>query len=62
MTDDGVGIEAGSTSGHGLANLTRRAELLGGTLALTTVPSGGCEFRWSVPLVVTPDAARCAET
>ncbi|EMF00659.1 GAF domain-containing sensor histidine kinase [Streptomyces mobaraensis NBRC 13819 = DSM 40847] len=49
VTDDGVGIPAGGRR-SGLRNLARRAEELGGTLALSVPPGGGTRLEWSAPL------------
>jgi signal transduction histidine kinase len=55
LTDDGVGV--GSTDGPGgLANLRRRAELLGGSFQVISPLSerhdrgGGTSLRWAIPL------------
>jgi two-component system, NarL family, sensor histidine kinase DevS len=55
LTDDGVGV--GSTDGPGgLANLRRRAELLGGSFeVISPLPErhdhgGGTSLRWAIPL------------
>ncbi len=53
VVDDGVGISDSSAGGHGLANMTRRAEELGGTLTVEPGTGGGTRLTWSAPL--TPD-------
>ena len=49
VVDNGRGIPDNIT-GSGLANLRRRAEAAGGTLAVGGGPSGGTWLRWAVPL------------
>lgn len=50
VSDDGIGLgDASRLARSGLANLSRRAESLGGTLT-TPSRSGGTVVRWSVPL------------
>lgn len=49
VTDDGVGISSDGRR-SGLANLARRAELLGGWLDLERPPIGGTRLTWQVPL------------
>jgi len=49
VSDDGVGPGA-AVGGRGVANLTSRAELLGGHATVTVRPAGGTEVRWAVPL------------
>ena len=49
VQDDGVGLGARSRE-SGLANLRRRAEKLGGSLALGTPEGGGTRIEWRVPL------------
>jgi signal transduction histidine kinase len=55
VTDDGVGLGSADHSG-GLANLRRRAELLGGTFeVISPLPDqhdreGGTSLRWAIPL------------
>jgi PAS domain S-box-containing protein len=50
VTDDGVGPPlARVTSGHGLVNMRARAELLGGTCALSVGDGRGARLTWSVP-------------
>jgi signal transduction histidine kinase len=52
VCDDGVGYspDAARRGGRGLANLSTRAERLGGTFALDARPEGGTVARWRVPL------------
>jgi signal transduction histidine kinase len=53
IADDGVGIAGAPSSasgGLGLPNLRRRAEKLHGTLAVDSVPGGGTQLTWAVPL------------
>ncbi|MFC6064137.1 GAF domain-containing protein [Streptomyces ochraceiscleroticus] len=49
VTDDGVGLGAG-TPGGGLTNLRSRADLLGGSLRLEAPAQGGIRLIWRVPL------------
>lgn len=54
VVDNGQGMpEAITGGGHGLGNLRRRAEELGGSLRVEVPPRGGTVLRWSVPLQVT---------
>jgi len=55
VADDGRGIGA-SASGRrsGLANLARRAALLGGSLTIEERPGGGTLLEWCVPLRGAP--------
>jgi two-component system sensor histidine kinase DevS len=50
VVDDGVGVSGEVLGGNGLANMTRRAEKLGGTADLAPGPDGGARFTWRVPL------------
>jgi PAS domain S-box-containing protein len=57
IADDGVGLGSAATdgprgrySGHGLVNMSARAEQLGGTCELRPRPVGGTELIWDVPL------------
>jgi two-component system sensor histidine kinase DevS len=52
VTDDGQGIYASDKShrGFGLGSLQRRAEKLGGTLAVDNLESGGTQVTWQVPI------------
>ena len=61
VTDDGVGFEAPADSrdgddgepilaGHGLHNLHRRAQLLGGHATISSFPDEGTTIDWTVPL------------
>ena len=50
VADDGVGVPAEVYGGHGLANLARRAEKLGGAADVGPLATGsGCSVRWCVP-------------
>jgi signal transduction histidine kinase len=43
LRDDGVGFDTGAASdGHGLRTMRERAELLGGTLTITSDARGTC--------------------
>jgi len=53
VVDDGVGAPAEVFGGSGLANLSRRAEKLGGAASLVPGPSDtGCRLEWRVPSTV----------
>lgn len=54
VEDDGVGI-AHSGRRSGLRNLTRRAELLGGTLRVERAAAGGTQLVWRVPATPPQD-------
>jgi PAS domain S-box-containing protein len=49
VDDDGVGIPAEPSSGHGLANMRQRAERLGGWFRADPRPGGGTTLEWVVP-------------
>jgi len=51
VTDDGHGIPADNERSSGLANMNRRAELLGGTCEITSVPERGTTIQWAVPVL-----------
>lgn len=48
--DDGVGVAEGAHRGDGLANIERRAALLGGVSSLVSEVGRGSELVWRVPL------------
>lgn len=51
VDDDGIGIRrAAQPTGHGLRNLTERAERLGGVAEIRSEPGEGTRLRWRVPL------------
>ncbi|WP_319457998.1 MULTISPECIES: GAF domain-containing sensor histidine kinase [unclassified Mycobacterium] len=50
VTDDGHGIPADNQRSSGLANMSRRAELLGGTCEITSAPECGTKVQWTVPV------------
>jgi signal transduction histidine kinase len=51
VTDDGVGVPAGSSStGYGLVGMAERAVLLGGTVTTATPDDGGFQVRAVLPL------------
>lgn len=50
IIDNGSGIPAGNSRRSGLANMTRRAERLGGTCEITNPPEGGTRVHWIAPL------------
>ena len=53
VRDDGRGLASGDgarwTGGDGLGNMVRRAEEVGGTLAVRDAVGGGTEVRLAVP-------------
>jgi signal transduction histidine kinase len=51
VTDDGHGIPPDNERSSGLANMNRRAELLGGTCEITSVPERGATIQWTVPVL-----------
>ncbi|MEE6135025.1 ATP-binding protein [Mycobacterium sp. 050128] len=51
VTDDGCAISAENVGRNGLANMTSRAEEIGGNCYLTTPPGGGTEVNWTAPLL-----------
>lgn len=52
VVDDGTGLGrwARHAPGHGLADMTARAEVLGGSLSTEPAPGGGVALTWRVPL------------
>jgi signal transduction histidine kinase len=54
VRDDGVGVDGGSSGGRGLANMSTRAEELGGSLSVEPGPHGGTSVHWTVPLPKSP--------
>ena len=52
VSDDGVGVPSEVLGGHGLANMTDRANRLGGAASITARPEGGSQLLWQVPLQV----------
>ena len=51
VTDDGHGIPADNLRSSGLANMSRRAEMLGGTCEITSAPERGTTVQWTVPVL-----------
>lgn len=49
ITDDGTGMPADRQAGGGIRGMRERAELAGGTLELSTPPSGGTEVTARLP-------------
>lgn len=49
VDDNGRGLDAAATPGNGLANLDRRARMLGGECRIGPSPSGGTSVKWSIP-------------
>lgn len=55
VEDDGVGFDLHQrSSGVGLVGLRERADLVGGTLEISTAPGEGTTVRFDVPLSVSP--------
>ena len=50
VTDDGCGIDPTNARHSGLANMVRRAELVGGSCDVSTPTGGGTHLRWIAPL------------
>ncbi|MBK8948968.1 MAG: sensor histidine kinase [Flavobacteriales bacterium] len=50
VKDDGVGMDPANSNGHGLENLRQRAERIGGTISVNSLPGmGACvEFNWAM--------------
>lgn len=51
VIDNGSGIASGNTRRSGLANMTRRAEQLGGSCEISSPPGGGTRVHWTAPLL-----------
>jgi signal transduction histidine kinase len=51
ITDDGDGIPLHNERASGLANMHRRAEVLGGACKIDSAPGGGTRVHWTVPLL-----------
>ena len=49
VTDDGHGIPPDNERNSGLANMRRRAELLGGTCAISSARDSGTTVSWTAP-------------
>lgn len=54
VVDDGIGVNEGSGSGHGIKNMTERARALGGSLELTPRPGGGTRLECRLPRPAQP--------
>lgn len=50
IIDNGCGIPVDNPRRSGLANMTRRAEQLGGTCEITSPSEGGTRIHWTAPL------------
>ncbi|MDT5138750.1 MAG: hypothetical protein QOD58_3012 [Mycobacterium sp.] len=50
IIDNGCGVPVDNLRRSGLANMTRRAEQLGGSCEITTPPEGGTHVHWTAPL------------
>ncbi|HVM07743.1 MAG TPA: GAF domain-containing sensor histidine kinase [Acidimicrobiales bacterium] len=57
VTDDGLGFEGekerGTSGGHGLGNMRKRARDLSGDMEIGPGPRGGTRVTWRVPLTVS---------
>jgi signal transduction histidine kinase len=51
VTDDGHGISPENERNSGLANMRRRAELLGGTCAISSARDSGTTVSWTAPVL-----------
>lgn len=60
--DPGAAAPAGGDSGYGLPGLRRRAEALGGTLAVESAPDAGCVVALRLPLTSQRTADHPEET
>ncbi len=54
VSDDGVGPEAGGSSGFGLHNMASRAASLGGSFEMRPGSEAGTVVEWRVPLAAAP--------
>ena len=50
IIDNGCGVPVDNLRRSGLANMTRRAEQLGGSCEITSPPGGGTHVHWTAPL------------
>jgi signal transduction histidine kinase len=50
VEDDGVGVAEDRNAGVGMSSMRERAEELGGTLAVETLPEGGTRVLARLPL------------
>jgi signal transduction histidine kinase len=50
VVDDGVGVAEGRKAGVGMSSMRERAEELGGTLIVETLPKGGTRVLSRLPL------------
>lgn len=50
VVDNGIGVPAQTVGGRGVANMTQRAEALGGGCVLSGVETGGTRLEWRVPV------------
>lgn len=61
VEDNGPGIPAKASSGHGIKTMQERAEAAGGTLEVTVAPGGGALIRAIIPREPPPLPARSEE-
>ncbi len=50
VADDGIGVTLAPAAGHGLENMTARADALGGHCTVTGRHPSGTLVQWDVPL------------
>jgi signal transduction histidine kinase len=53
VTDDGRGIDPANPRRSGLANIKRRAEVVGGECVVGAATGGGTHIRWIAPLTAS---------
>jgi signal transduction histidine kinase len=53
IIDDGCGLDAANPRRSGLANIVRRAELVGGDCVVGAAVGGGTHIRWVAPLLAS---------
>ncbi len=56
--DDGVGLDGRGKEGTGIGSMRERAELLGGTLRLTSTPGGGTQVAARIPVGAPVEEAK----
>jgi signal transduction histidine kinase len=61
VTDDGQGIPEDRSAGVGLSSMRERAEELGGSCKVETLPKGGTRVEAVLPLAPSPQAGEAVE-
>ena len=61
VTDDGRGIPEDRSAGVGLSSMRERAEELGGSCKVETLPKGGTRVEAVLPLASSPQAGEAVE-